>query len=203
MNLLPLVRRDALGRKSAAEPFFDVSLAFKGVDGILEIVGGILLALVTSGQLSGWLRFLTHHELDGDADDVVVRFLIHAIQHRNASTQAFATAFLVGHGVTKVALVLALVRRYRWAYPTAIAIFAAFLVYQVYRFFLTHALWLLCLSLIDAVVIVLTALEYRRMIASRTWSPIALSTCRRCVKNLLIRCRLSVSQNKTSGCLLD
>lgn len=168
MKLPAFAHGETRGRKPAAEVFFDVSLIFKGIDGIFEIVGGILLSLVTSAQLSGWVQCLTQHELDGDADDVVVRFLIHAIQHRNASTQAFATAFLLGHGLTKVGLVLALVRRYRWAYPTAIAIFGAFLVYQVYRFFLTHALWLLCLSLIDAVVIGLTALEYRRLLGSGT-----------------------------------
>ena len=168
MNLLALARGVRRGKKPRTEVFFAISLIFKGVDGILEMVGGVLLSFVTPGELSGWVRFLTQHEIDGDADDVVVRSLIHVMQHRNASTQIFATAFLLGHGVTKVALVIALVRRFRWAYPTAMTIFGAFLVYQVYRFSLTHSPWLLCLSLTDAVVIVLTGLEYRRLFAFRS-----------------------------------
>lgn len=142
---------------------FDVGLLFKALDGILEMVGGVLLALVTSDQLNHWVRFLTQHEIDGDADDVVVRFFIHAIRHRSASTQAFATAFLVGHGVVKISLVAALWRSHRRAYPVAIAIFGTFLGYQLYRFSLTHALWLLALSVTDAFVIVIAWLEYRRL----------------------------------------
>jgi uncharacterized membrane protein len=150
-------------KRTADQTIFDIGLIFKAVDGTLEIVGGILLALVGSGQLASWVRFLTQHELDGDADDVVVRFLIHSMQHRAANTRAFAIAFLVGHGVAKVGLVFALLKNYRWAYPIAIAIFGAFLGYQIYRFFLVRQLWLLGLSLIDAVVILLTAFEYWRV----------------------------------------
>ena len=62
----------------AVQLIFDVGPLFKLVDGILEIVGGVLLALATSDQLNRWARFLTQHEIDGDADDVVARLLIHA-----------------------------------------------------------------------------------------------------------------------------
>ena len=42
-----------------------------------------------------------------------------------------------------------------WAYPTAIAVFAAFGVYQVYQYTFSH------LTVLDAVVITLTTREYR------------------------------------------
>jgi uncharacterized membrane protein len=43
----------------------------------------------------------------------------------------------------------------------AIAVFAVFIVYQIYRFTLTHSIWLLAITLLDIVVIWLTWQEYR------------------------------------------
>lgn len=152
-----------LSKRKTVQVIFSITLVFKAIDGILETVGGLLLSTVTSGQLNRWVRFLTQHEIDNDADDVIVRFFIHAIQHRSASTKTFATVFLIGHGAVKAGLVVALMKKYRWAYPIAIAVFGTFLIYQSYRFALTHAIWLLALSVIDTFVILLTLIEFRRL----------------------------------------
>ena len=79
------------------------------------------------------------------------------------ATQLFAAAYLLIHGVVKVALVWALYRRKLWAYPAAIAIFAAFAVYQIYRYFVSSSLAMIALTALDAVIIVLTWIEYGRL----------------------------------------
>jgi uncharacterized membrane protein len=58
--------------------------------------------------------------------------------------------------VAKVALVLGLWMKKRWAYPLTIAVFGAFCVYQMYRYALTHSAWMLVLTILDVALIYLT-----------------------------------------------
>jgi uncharacterized membrane protein len=52
-------------------------------------------------------------------------------------------------------------REKRWAFPVAIAVFLLFIVYQLYRFTLTHSPWLMLLTLFDVAVLWLIWNEYR------------------------------------------
>lgn len=142
---------------------FDIGVIGKGIDGVLEIVGGTLLFLVNPAQISYIVRLLTQHELSEDPTDLVAGYLLHAAQHLSASAQTFGAVYLLGHGIIKVGLVAALLRRQFWAYPAAIAAFLLFLIYQLYRYSHTHATWLLVLSAVDVFVIAITWLEYRRL----------------------------------------
>ena len=64
--------------------------------------------------------------------------------------------------MTKVALVLGLWMKKLWAYPLTIAVFAAFCVYQTYRYELTHSAWMLVLTILDLALICLTWEQYRQ-----------------------------------------
>jgi uncharacterized membrane protein len=142
---------------------FDIGLLGKAVDGVLEIIGGIVLFLVNPDQLNGMLQVLTRHELSKDPHDFLANLLLHSIQPLSTDTIVFAAFFLLWHGVIKVGLVWALFRKHFWAYPIAIVAFGLFLAYQVYRYSHTRSLWLLAISILDAFVIVLTWLEFKRL----------------------------------------
>lgn len=142
---------------------FDISLIGKAVDGLLEVIGGIVLFFVNPEQINGMLRVLTQHELSEDRHDVLANLLLHSVQNLSADTKVFAALFLLWHGVVKIGLVWALFRKHLWAYPIAIVAFGLFLAYQVYRYSHTHSVWLLALSILDLFVIVLTWLEYKRL----------------------------------------
>jgi len=150
-------------RDKTVHILFDISLIGKAIDGVLEVIGGIVLFFVYPGQISGMLRIFTQHELSEDPHDVLANFLLHSAQHLSNGTKAFAAFFLLWHGVVKVGLVWALFRKRLWAYPVAILAFGLFLVYQIYRYSHTHSVWLLALSILDLFVIVLTWLEYQRL----------------------------------------
>jgi uncharacterized membrane protein len=150
-------------RRRIAHVLFDISVITKGVDGVLEVLGGALLLLVTSSQIQSGMRILTQHELSEDPHDVVATYLLNSTQHLASTTKIFAAAYLLWHGIVKVALVAALLRKKRWAYPAAILAFALFVVYQLYRYSHTRAPELLVLSIFDGFVIVLTCAEYFRL----------------------------------------
>jgi uncharacterized membrane protein len=149
---------------------FDVGAIAKGVDGVLEIIGGALLFVVDPHQLHHLARILLQHELSEDPHDVVATYLLHTSQHVAAGTVTFAAAYLLWHGVVKVGLVAGLLLRQRWAYPTAIGAFLLFLVYQLYRYTHTYAPELLVLSAFDVFIIVLTWLEYGRLRAAHAFA---------------------------------
>jgi uncharacterized membrane protein len=152
-------------RRRIAHVLFRISVAIKGLDGVLETLGGALLLFVDPVQIHSLVRALTEHELSEDPRDLVANYLRNSSRHLSGGTQTFAAAYLLWHGVVKVTLVAALLLRRRWAYPTAILAFFLFLVYQMYRYSHTHAPELLLLSILDVFVIGLTWLEYGRLSA--------------------------------------
>ncbi len=142
---------------------FVVGVVGKGVDGVLEVVGGALLAFATSAQIQRVVHVLTGPELSEDPTDLLSHALRRAAAHIDVDMRTFGAIYLVSHGVIKIGLVAALLKKRRWAYPGAMAAFGLFVAYQLYRWSLTHGAWLLVLSALDLVVIALTWLEYRRL----------------------------------------
>ena len=157
-------------RSRIVHVLFDISAISKGVDGVLEMVGGAVLLLVSPMKIHNIVRILTQHELSEDPHDLVAKYLLNTTQHLSRSSQDFAAMYLLWHGVIKVALVTALLLKRRWAYPAAIIAFMLFLVYQLYRYSHTCAPELLVLSVLDVFVIALTWLEYKRLRAAHAFS---------------------------------
>jgi len=119
--------------------------------------------VVPSSAVSHTLARATQHELSEDPSDFIATHLLRLSKQFSASTQLFAAAYLLIHGVVKIGLVWALYRKKLWAYPAAIAIFAAFAVYQMYRYFVSASLAMIALTVLDAGIIVLTWIEYGRL----------------------------------------
>ena len=140
---------------------FQLSLLFKGVFAAAEIVAGISAYFVTQQFLFKLVERLMRQELLEDSRDVIASYLLTSVEHFSLSTRNFTAAYLLSHGVIKLWLIVGLLRGKLWYYPLAIAVFGAFIVYQLYRFTLTHSLWLILITGVDVVVIALTWQEYR------------------------------------------
>jgi len=140
---------------------FQLSLLFKGVFAAAEIVAGISAYFVTQQFLFQLVERLMRKELLEDSRDLIASYLLTSVDHFSLSTRNFTAAYLLSHGVIKLWLIVGLLRGKLWYYPLAIAVFGAFIVYQLYRFTLTHSLWLILITVVDVVVIGLTWQEYR------------------------------------------
>jgi uncharacterized membrane protein len=140
---------------------FDVGVILKGIDGVLEIVGGVFLLLVPLRDVKRFLIWVTGKELSEDPKDFIATHLVHLANTLSVSGYRLTIAYLLIHGFVKVFLVYMLLRRRLWAYPTAIAVFTAFGVYQVYQYSFSHSAFLVALTVLDVLVIVLTVWEYR------------------------------------------
>ena len=145
---------------------FQVAVVVKGIDGVLELVGGVLLLLVGPAALHHLGVLLARHELADEPDDWVVMALRHLAESFSVETRHFASAYLIGHGVLKIFLAVTLLRERLWAFPTALSVLAIFVAYQLHRFARTHSIVLLALTIVDIVVMALIWREYRSRLES-------------------------------------
>jgi uncharacterized membrane protein len=145
------------------ERLFRWSVSLKGLHAALEITGGVALLFVSPDVILRLVGFLTQDELAEDPSDRVATFLLHQAQLLSVSSELFAALYLLSHGIVKGLLVIALLRHRLWAYPISIIVFGLFILYQLYRFGITHAFGLIALSLFDLLVIWLIWIEYRAL----------------------------------------
>lgn len=139
---------------------FELAIFVKGVDGVLETVGGLLILFVPLHSLDTLASAVLAHELAIESHDWLVHAITHLLESLSMSTKLFASFYLIGHGLVKVFLVYALWREKRWAFPVALWFIAAFVAYQLYRYTHTHSLALLVFALIDVCVAWLIWREY-------------------------------------------
>jgi uncharacterized membrane protein len=147
---------------------FAVGIILKGLDGVLEVVGGVLLLVVSPTTIDQISRALTQHELSEDPHDFLATHVLHAAGSLTGSSLQFGAAYLLLHGLVKIVLVAALLRDKIWAYPWMIAFLIVFIVYQVYRMTFAFSIGLLGLTVFDLVVAWLTYREYGKQRAART-----------------------------------
>lgn len=153
---------------------FFVSLILKGLDGLLEVVGGIALLLVTPAQINAVVRALTRHEITQDPNDLIANWLINYTSTLGVAATLFGAMYLLVHGIVKIILVTAVLRDKLWAYPWLIGFLIAFIGYQAYEL-IVHFSWaLLLLTAFDIFMVGLTLREYRLHKQRRT-QPIASS----------------------------
>jgi uncharacterized membrane protein len=147
-------------KRQAAHWMFEIAVAVKAFDGMLELLGGYVIAF-----RPGWIgpaatawaaTLLTHHPAN---------WVGHAVAHwghgLTVDTEHFASRYLIAHGAAKVFVAWGLFREKVWAYPTALAVFGGLIVYQLLRYEHTHSLTLAVLIIVDVAVCYLIWREYR------------------------------------------
>jgi uncharacterized membrane protein len=147
--------------RDALDTTFDVTLILKGLDGLLELGGGILLIAVSPATLNHLAKRLTQHELSQDPHDFFVRHLLHLTANLH-NTQTFGAVYLLTHGLVKLVIVVGLFRREHWAYYVAFVFLGGFVIYQVYRLTYAPSIGLALLTVFDLFIIWLTWREFRR-----------------------------------------
>jgi uncharacterized membrane protein len=151
--------------QSLLDQAFQIGIILKGLDGVLEVIGGLLLLVVSPATIDRILTSLTQHELSEDPHDFLARHLLKTAHGLTGSAVLFGAVYLLSHGAVKIILVAALLKNELWAYPWTIAFLGVFIVYQVYRLSVKPSVGLTLLTLFDALVAWLTYREYRKQLA--------------------------------------
>ena len=148
-------------REALISRVFHIGLFFKGFDGLLELVGGVLLLLLPAAKLDAIVRTLTMHELKEDPTDFIATHIRDYAATLTGSATLFAALYLLTHGIVKVVLVAAVLRGRIGAYPWMIGFLVAFIVYQGYELATHFTIGMLLLTLFDILILWLTVHEYR------------------------------------------
>lgn len=141
---------------------FEIALVLKAINGLIEIIGGVLLVFINSNDLNRIIVFLSQGELTEDPKDIIASTIIQLSRDFSASTLHFGIVYLVSHGVIKLFLVLLLWKRKLWAYPLTIIFLTFFIAYQSYRYTTNASIMMILLSVLDIFVIILTFIEYQK-----------------------------------------
>jgi uncharacterized membrane protein len=157
-----------LRNKPYFELIYKIGVGIKGFDGLVELAVGI--ALLISPQL-------VHNILGGLAKELgehhahIFRFISEYIARVDGDLARggiiFLIIFLITHGLVKLGLVYCLLREIVRAYPVALAILGAFLVYQAYVFVVHPTIGMALFTVLDAVIIWLVWGEYRDLLAKK------------------------------------
>jgi uncharacterized membrane protein len=141
---------------------FEIGIIGKGLNGTAELIGGLLLLLASPDRIRHFAVLLTQGELSEDPHDLIATRLLHSANGLTGGAVRFGAIYLLAHGAVKVALVIALLLDKLWAYPWMIGFLSLFIGYQLYRIVLHPSAGLIALTIFDALVLGLTAREYRR-----------------------------------------
>ena len=147
---------------------FAVGIVAKGLDGAVELVGGVLLLLVTPARIQQLAASWTHAELSEDPHDLIANHLLHTADGLTGSAVLLGALYLLAHGLVKVVLVVALLLNRLWAYPWMIVVLLLFVAYQLYRIVLDPTAGLVWLTSFDVAVVALTWREHHEQRRRRT-----------------------------------
>jgi len=146
---------------------FHVGLVLKALDGVLETVGGIVLLFVSPASINHFVKWATAHELAQDPNDFIARHLLHSANMLTNSSTLYGAVYLLVHGLTKLVLIIFVLKDKLWAYPWLIAVLGAFILYQAYRLTQKPSAALTALTVFDMAIVLLTWREYQAKARAR------------------------------------
>ncbi len=149
--------------KSFIDKAFHTSLVLKGVDGVLELIGGVLLLFVKPATIGTVIGFLTRQELAEDPKDVLAHLLLHVAHNLSVSSELIASVYLLAHGVLKVVLVVGLFKERRGFYLPALILLGLFVTIELVRLIESFSIGIFVLMLFDLFVISMVWLEFQNI----------------------------------------
>jgi uncharacterized membrane protein len=151
---------DTTSSVKTTERLFKLALLIKGIDGAAELIGAVLLALVSGDLVQRVIRHVVTHDLLGPPAATLSQHFVNGTHEFASGHRMFAIVYLGLHGVIKLALVGALLRKWLPAYPVAVVVLGMFVLYEIIRAVHTHSILLPFLAALDLAIIVMVIREY-------------------------------------------
>jgi len=148
--------------KKIIDDAFGIGVMLKLLIGIGEAVAGTALVFFGQFIVNNIVIKPAKGEIAEDPHDFVANTIIKIIGEFSASSNIFAAVYLLFHGAVNIFLAVSLLRGKLWAYPAAIAGFGLFISYQLFRYFHTHSILLLAMTLFDIIIVALVWLEFKK-----------------------------------------
>lgn len=155
-------------REKIFHRLFEAGIWIKGIDGLLETAGGILLLTVSLQALNSHIIAFAQSDIQRDSGDLIGHILRHAAHQITEKSKLIAGAYLLGNGVVKVFLAACILRGKLWCYPVGIAVITLFILLQVARMAFHFSWAMFCGTFIDVLIVLLIWREYRSIATKKT-----------------------------------
>jgi uncharacterized membrane protein len=148
--------------RSLLDRTFEIGIILKGLDGVIELAGAMIVAFVPAHVITRFVAHLTDRELAKDPNNFIAGHILQYTNELVGHDKWFAVFFLLTHGLIKVVLVFGLLRNLPWAYPFAFLALGGFTVYQFWLIATHPTVGIILLTLFDIFIIWLTWREYQK-----------------------------------------
>ena len=140
---------------------FQLTLLGKAALGVLQLGTALAIWLGAAQKAPAIAEWLVRAELAEDPSDFFASKIVALAQGVPGADMTFYGVYFLLHGLLHFGIVAALLYRATWAHLGAVAVLAAFVVYQLGDWWLAGGAMLLVLSAIDMFVIFVTLQEWR------------------------------------------
>lgn len=139
---------------------YKIAILLKGINGIFEVILGIVIAFISSTQVYKIISRILHHELTTDPSDFIANYILSFVQGVSFGTKEFIAAYIFIHGVINLGLFYTVWNKKMHFYPIAIIILVLLAVYQVFRLLHKFSILLAVITIIDFAIIFFVVNEY-------------------------------------------
>lgn len=142
---------------------FRIAVWLKGLDAVSQLLSGVLLIFIPPHTLTRLAHRAVTRDLLGPPAGPLAGHFEDAVRHFVDGGRWFVIGYLLLHGLIKLFLVIALLRKMLRLYPAAITALGLFVLAELFRAVQTHSILLPILTILDIVIIVLVIREYREI----------------------------------------
>ncbi len=148
---------------STLDKIFEVGLLLKGIDGLLELLGGFLLLFLTPARLQHYLHLITQETVSGEKPSKILGLLFHSIDSLSTGSRVFLIAYLWVHAAIKLVAVIGILKNLLWAYPFSLITLGLLTLFQVISIIHKASIGMIALTLFDIFILWLIWREYQKV----------------------------------------
>ena len=126
-----------------------VTIAVKGIDGIIETLLGILIATTGPDRLYALVLRVTTPELEENHASRTAAAVQHGAAGLAHASASFAIFYLLTHGILKSGIAVNLLAGKRWIFAPAFVILTGFILYMGYHATQHFSWWLFAFAMFD------------------------------------------------------
>lgn len=139
-----------------------VAIAIKGFDGAVEMLLGIIVAVLGRHGLYNLLISLAAPELENHPYGRIAHFVHRTADGLIHASHGFIVFYLLVHGILKLGIAIGLFReRTEWIFPVGSVVLAGFIVYMSLSLAAHWSYWLLAFAIFDSITLALVLNEWR------------------------------------------
>jgi len=140
---------------------FQVAIGIKGLDGLVEFMAGLIIALVGSQQVYRFAIWATAPEIARHPESHTAHAIRHGAYNFTLHSHRFVIIYLLAHGLLKIGLVINLFIEHLWIFPVSAVVLLAFIGFMGLKLAAHWSPWLFAFALFDTVTLALILNEWR------------------------------------------